>query len=335
MTTPSQTQASTGLSFRRWFNGLERDQRSVVIAYLMIFVLIALGTAFITPNFSSPTFLIQQLRQAAFLGIIAAGQMVVILTGNIDLSVSWTLNLAAVLATSVAAGQDGRLLEGVLAGLGVGVGVGLINGIGVAYLRVPSMVLTLGINALLKGLIVVYNGSAPQFQQAPPFLSWLATTVLGGVVPVVVLLWASISVVTYIVLNRSTLGRKTYAVGNNEIATYLSGVRTRRVLVGAFVLSGLMNALAGLLIAGNAGRSFNEMGETFLLPAIAAVVVGGTSILGGSGKYLGTIAGVILIRLLDSGLNIAQVAPAVKDITFGVVILGMLFLYGRAEKVRE
>lgn len=331
----SQTQDSKGFSLRRWFDGLERDQRSVVIAYLMIFVLIMLGSIFITPNFASPTFLIQQLRQAAFLGIIAAGQMAVILTGNIDLSVSWTLNLAAVLATSVAAGQDGRLLEGVFVGLGVGVGVGLVNGIGVAYLRVPSMVLTLGINALLKGLIVVYNGSAPQFQQAPPFLSWLATTVLGGVVPVVVLLWAAISVVNYIVLNRSTLGRKTYAVGNNEIATYLSGVRTRRVLVGAFVLSGVMNALAGLLIAGNAGRSFNEMGEPFLLPAIAAVVVGGTSILGGSGRYLGTIAGVILIRLLDSGLNIAQVPPAMRDITFGVVILGMLFLYGRAEKVRE
>lgn len=334
-TLPSQTQAKPKFAVLRWLDNMEREQRSVVIAYFMIFLLIVLGTLFVTPNFSSPTFLIQQLRQAAFLGIIAAGQMAVILTGNIDLSVSWTLNLAAVLATSVAAGQNGRLIEGVAVGLGVGVIVGLVNGVGVAYLRVPSMVLTLGINALLKGLIVVYNGSAPKFEQAPPFLSWLATEVLGGVVPVVVILWAVISLINYIVLNRSTLGRKTYAVGNNEIATYLSGVRTRRVLVGAFVLSGVMNALAGLLIAGNAGRSFNEMGEPYLLPAIAAVVVGGTSILGGSGKYLGTIAGVIIIRLLDSGLNIAQVAPAVRDITFGVVILGMLFLYGRSEKIRE
>jgi ribose transport system permease protein len=135
--------------------------------------------------------------------------------------------------------------------------------------------------------------------------------------------------------NRSTFGRKTYAVGNNEIATYLSGVRTPRVLVGAFVLSGVMNALAGLLIAGNAGRSFNEMGEPFLLPAIAAVVVGGTSILGGSGKYLGTIAGVIIIRLLEGALNIVQVPPAMRDITFGLVILAMLFLYGRAAKTRD
>ncbi|MBX3062318.1 MAG: ABC transporter permease [Anaerolineae bacterium] len=324
-----------GFSLRRWFNGLDRENRSVVIAYLMIFVLIALGTIFVTPNFSSPTFLIQQLRQAAFLGIIAAGQMAVILTGNIDLSVSWTLNLAAVLATSVAAGQNENMLVGVLVGLGVGVLVGLINGIGVAFLRIPSMVLTLGMNTLLKGVIVVYNGSAPKFEQAPPFLSQLSTEILGGIIPVVVLLWAGISVINYIVFSRSSLGRKVYAVGNNEVATYLSGVRTRRVLVGAFVISGVMNALAGLLIAGNAGRSFNEMGESYLLPAIAAVIIGGTSILGGSGKYLGTIAGVILIRLLDSALNIVQVPPAMKDITFGLVILAMLFLYGRAEKTRE
>lgn len=333
--TAFSTVDKTKFFIRRWFGNLEREQRSVVIAYLMILVLIFLGTIFVTPNFASPTFLIQQLRQAAFLGIIAAGQMAVILTGNIDLSVSWTLNLAAVLATSIAAGQNEGMLAGVLAGLGVGVIVGLVNGIGVAYLRVPSMVLTLGINALLKGVIVVYNGSAPKFEQAPPLLSWIATEILGDVIPVVVLFWLAISIVNFIVLNRTTLGRKTYAVGNNEVAAYLSGVRTPRVLIGAFVLSGVMNALAGLLIAGNAGRSFNEMGEPFLLPAIAAVVVGGTAITGGSGKYLGTVAGVILIRLLDSALNIVQVPPAMRDISFGLVILAMLFLYGRAEKVRD
>jgi ribose transport system permease protein len=277
---------------------------------------------------------LQQLRQASFLGIIAAGQMAVILTGNIDLSISWTLNLAAVLATSVAAGQDSQLIPGLLVGLGVGVIVGLVNGIGVAYLRIPSMVLTLGMNALLKGATVLYTGSAPQFQKTPEFLSQLATQVLWDIIPVAVLVWAAISLLNIVVLHRSALGRKTYAVGNNEVAAYLSGIRTPRVIIGAFVLSGVMNALAGLLIAGNAGRSFNEMGEAYLLPAIAAVVIGGTSILGGSGKYVGTVAGVILIRLLDAGLSIMSVTPAARQIIFGLVILGMLFLYGRGERVR-
>ncbi len=328
----SSIQKST---LRSWFSNLDRENRSVVISYSMIVLLIIFGTLFITPNFSSPTFLTQQLRLASFLGIIAAGQMAVILTGNIDLSIPWTLNLSAVIATSIMAGLNERLGLGVAAALGIGMIVGLVNGIGVAYLRVPSMVLTLGMNAVLKGITVVYTGSAPQFQQTPELLSRAATEVLFGFLPVAVLLWAFVSLIHYLVLSRSGLGRKTYAVGNNEIAAYLSGVKTPRVLIMVFVLSGALNALAGLLLAGNAGRSFNEMGAPFLLPAIAAVVVGGTSILGGSGKYVGTIAGGIIVRLLDGALNIVQVPPATKDITFGLVILVMLFLYGRGEKVRE
>src|SRR5436190_22686520 len=127
------------------FTRLEREDRSVIISFGMIGVLIVLGTLLITPNFASPTFLTQQLRLASFLGIVAAGQMAVILTGNIDLSVPWTITLSAVLATSIAAGQNDRLIFGAAAGIGVGMLVGLVNGIGVAYLRIPSMVLTLGV----------------------------------------------------------------------------------------------------------------------------------------------------------------------------------------------
>src|SRR5258707_10375771 len=208
-------------SIRTWFTSLDRQNRSVVIAYLMILVLITFGTLFVSPNFDSPTFLIQQLRQASFLGIIAAGQMVVILTGNIDLSISWTLNLAAVVATAVAAGQNQQFVPSLLVGLGIGAGVGLINGFGVAYLRIPSMVLTLGMNALLKGITVAYTGSAPQFQKTPEIMSQAATLVIGDIIPVAVLIWAVISVINYVVLHRTTFGRKTYAVGNNEVATYL------------------------------------------------------------------------------------------------------------------
>lgn len=319
-------------SARNWFGSLDRENRSAVVAYLLVVILVVLGAIFVSPNFLSPTFLLQQLRQSSFLGIIAAGQMIVILTGNIDLSVSWTLNLSAVVATAVAGGRNEMLLPAVVVGLGIGGIVGLLNGIGVAYLRIPSMVLTLGMNTLLKGVMVFYTGSAPQFQQTPELLSFIATEIIGGVIPISLLVWAAVSILNSFVLQRSLLGRKTYAVGNNELAAYLSGIRTSRVLVSAFVLSGVLNALAGLLIAGNAGRSFNEMGEAYLLPAIAAVVIGGTSILGGSGRYIGTIAGVLIIRLLDSGLSVMQIPPAARSIIFGLVILVMLFIYGRADK---
>jgi ribose transport system permease protein len=329
------TQKPSRLSLRERLANIDQENRKVIIAYSMILAIILIGTIFITPNFASPTFLGQQLRLASFLGIIAAGQMAVILTGNIDLSVPWTINLSAVLATSVAAGQNDNLALGIAVGLGTGLLVGLVNGIGVAYLRIPSMVLTLGMNAVLKGITVVYTGSAPQFQETPELLSKVATEFVFGFLPVALIMWGLVSLVQYLILNRSGLGRKTYAVGNNEVATYLSGVKTPRVLIMVFVISGVLNSLAGLLIAGNAGRSFNEMGDDLLLPAIAAVVIGGTSILGGSGKYIGTIAGVIIVRLLDGALNIVQVPPASKDIIFGFVILMMLFLYGRSGKVRE
>jgi ribose transport system permease protein len=314
--------------------GLSREQRNVIIAYSMIIGLIVLGSLAVSPQFASPNFLLLQLVKASILGVVVTGQMMVILTGNIDLSVSWTMNLAAVLLTSIAFGQDERFWVGALAALGVGVVVGLLNGLGVAYLRIPSMVLTLGMNALVKGVTILYTGAQPK-GDTPPLLNFVVHYRFGESLSLVVVIWIIIAIASIIVLQRSSLGRKIYAVGNNEMATYLSGVKTPLVLVSVFVIAGVMNAVAGILLTGYAGRSYNEMGEPYLLPSIAAVVVGGTSILGGSGLYLGTIAGVIIITLLESALSILQISPAGRNIIFGLVILAMLFLYGRGVRVRE
>ena len=196
------------------------------------------------------------------------------------------------------------------------------------------MVLTLGMNALVKGVTILYNGAQPK-GDTPPLLNFVVHHRFGGSLSLVVVIWIIVAIVSIIVLQRSSLGRKIYAMGNNEVATYLSGVKTNLVLVSVFVIAGVMNALAGILLTGYAGRSYNEMGEPFLLPSIAAVVVGGASILGGSGLYAGTIAGVIIITLLESALSILQVSPAGRNIIFGLVILAMLFLYGRGARVRE
>ncbi len=327
------TRVRSHSSMYRWFYGLSQEQRSVVVAYLMIVAIIAFGSL-IMPQFASPNYLLLQLMKASFLGAVAAGQMMVILTGNIDLSVSWTLNLAAVMVTSIAQGQNERLWLGILAGLAVGLIVGLLNGIGVAYLRIPSLVLTLGMDAVVKGVTVLYTGAQPK-GESPEMLNLIVHHKIGGILPSAVLVWAGISVFCYVILHWSALGRKIYAVGNNEICAYLSGIKTHRVLISAFVLSGLMNAIAGILLVGYAGRSFNGMGEPYLLPSIAAVVIGGTNILGGSGLYAGTVAGAIIITLLESTLSIMQISQAGRNIIYGLVILGMLFLYGRGTKIRE
>lgn len=220
-----------------------------------------------------------------------------------------------------------------MAALSVGLVVGLLNGLGVAYLRVPSMVLTLGMNALVKGVTVFYTGAQPK-GDAPSILNFVVHYRLGGGVSMAVIIWMVIAVISIIVLHRSTLGRKIYAVGNNEIATYLSGAKTNLVLISVFVIAGVMYSLAGVLLTGYAGRSYNEMGDPLLLPSIAAVVVGGASILGGSGLYLGTIAGVIIVTLLESVLSLLQIPQSGRNIVFGLVILAMLFFYGRSSKVR-
>jgi ribose transport system permease protein len=144
-----------------------------------------------------------------------------------------------------------------------------------------------------------------------------------------VLCWAVVGAVMVFLLTRTTFGRSIYAIGNRERAAYLSGIDTRRVVMVVFAISGGLSAFGGVLLAGYASKAAQSMGDAYLLPAIAAVVLGGTSILGGRGSYLGTIAGVMLITLLQSILSVMQMPEFGRQIMYGVVIVLMLLLYGR------
>nr|WP_244610703.1 ABC transporter permease [Microvirga pakistanensis] len=274
-----------------------------------------------------PQYLLQQLQVGSFLGIVAAGLMLVILLGHIDLSVPWTLTAAAMMAT--AAGGAWALPVG----LGIGLLVGAINGLGVAYLRVPSMIFTLGVNAVMRGLMVAHTGGFAPQTAATDLMQYLAVARIGGVIPVALLVWLVVSIVVVVVLTRTILGRAIYAIGNRERAAYLSGIQTNRVILVAFALSGAMSGLAGVLLAGYSTKAYQGMGDAYLLPAIAAVVIGGTNILGGRGRYLGTLLGVILIVLLNSVLSIMQMPEAGRQIIYGTVIIAMLLVYGRGNTV--
>ena len=274
----------------------------------------------------SPNYMLQQLQTGAFLGIVAAGMMMVILLGHIDLSIPWTLTAAAMMATTV--GGD----LAIPTAIGVGVAVGLANGIGVAYLRIPSMIFTLGIDSVLRGLMVAHTGGFAPPDQATPLMRFLAADKVLGI-PVAIFVWALVSVVIAFILKRTSFGRSVYATGNREAAAYLSGINTRWVIIGAFVISGVCAALAGVLLAGYSAKAYQGMGNAFLLPSIAAVVLGGTRILGGQGSYTGTIIGVVLIVLLNSVLSIMQMPEAGRQVIYGSVIVGMLLVYGRGQKV--
>jgi ribose transport system permease protein len=304
---------------------------SVLVALLGIVVILLLGSLYL-PEFLSPDYLVLQLRIAAFLGIVAAGEMLVILLGHIDLSIPWTMTAAAMTATTLVGMGDPWAAVAIPAGLAVGAVVGLLNGFGVAYLRLPSMILTLGTNAVLLGLAVIYTGGfAPQTKASALMRTFGKDSSIVGV-PNILWVWLAGSLLLILLLRATPFGRKVYAIGNRERAAYLSGVRTARVVLTCFVISGVASALGGILLAGRLDQSYQGMGDEYLLPAVAAVVLGGTYILGGRGSYVGTVAGVLVISLLSSMLSVMQMPEASRRIIYGIVIIAMLLLNARGTR---
>ncbi|MFO1148615.1 MAG: ABC transporter permease [Alsobacter sp.] len=306
---------------------LSQDDRPILIAGIFIALILCAGTAYTmatqgAATLLSPTYLLQQLQVGSFLGVVAAGMMVVILLGHIDLSVSWTLAAAAMMATAVGGPWA------VPVGIGIGLAAGFVNGIGVGYLRVPSMIFTLGMDAVLRGLMVAHTGGFAPQTAATDLMRFLGAERTAGI-PNALFVWALVSAIIVVLLTRTAFGRYVYALGNREQAAYLSGVRTRGVILVAFMISGACAGLAGVMLAGYSTKAYQGMGVAYVLPSIAAVVIGGTNILGGRGKYLGTVVGVILIVLLNSVLSIMQMPEAGRQIIYGIVIITMLLIHGR------
>jgi len=312
-------------------SGVRRLASGGFVPYALIALLLAVA-AVRSPGFVAPENLRQQLVLASYLGVIAAGQTLVILTGGIDLSVAWNLNLSAILLTQLTdRGSPGWALAAALASAAL---VGLVNGCGVALLRIPSLVMTLGMNAVLAGFTLVYTNGSPQ-GDAPGFVRALAVGRVVGGVPYALLFWLLFGAAVVLLLRRTLYGRRLYAIGNNPAAAFLSGVPVRGTLVATYALCGLCAGIGGVLLTGYSAQSYLGMGDPFVLQSIAAVVIGGTSILGGAGGYGGTVAGAITVVLLQNALQIVGIRFAGQQILYGVIILAMLFVYGRSARVRE
>jgi ribose transport system permease protein len=320
---------------RRRGSGLAAWRRHVdpatMSAFGCIVALLLVGSVY-SSSFLSPEYLLQQLKVASFLGVIATGMMVVILLGQIDLSVPWVVAVGGMMATAATGWGPLGVILAIPVGIACGVALGLVNGVGVAFLRLPSMVVTLAVNAVAQGLMVVHTGGFSPQDASSPAMRFIATghSVLG--IPNALLVWAAVGGAAVFLLTRTTFGRTVYAIGNRERAAYLSGARTRTVVMAAFALSGGLAAFGGVLLAGYASKAAQAMGDPYLLPAIAAVVLGGTSILGGRGNYLGTVAGVILITLLQSILSVMQMEEFGRHVIYGSVIIAMLLVYGRGRR---
>jgi ribose transport system permease protein len=279
------------------------------------------GNAFLTATGVSTTFLF-----AAPLALMAAGQTLVMLTGGVDLSIATTATAGAFLVARI--GEQGTAASIGLALL-AGLVIGLVNGIGVSLFRVNPLIMTLGVSGVTLGLLTILSQRGFT-AVVPDFVITLGSERFLRYIPYDLLVWAPIAAIIILGLRYTGLGRMIYAVGDNPVACRLAGVRVWQVLLSVYVLCGIFSALAGVLLVGFNNAADLGIATPFLLPAVAAVVIGGTSIFGGYGGYGGTILGALILTVLDSLLTILDASAAVKQILYGAIILALAALYARA-----
>jgi ribose transport system permease protein len=309
-------------------------KRPLTIALMAIVVLLA-GGELISPGFASPRQIVTLLTIAALLGVVAAGQNLVILGGRegIDLSVGGIISFAAFLAGNLMQQNDANIAHALALVLGATFLIGLVSGLGVTLLRIPPLVMTLGMLGVVQGGLVLLTRGVPSGRAAPMLGRIVSEPVLFGL-PGILFIWIGVGVILTLVLRRTTFGFNVYAIGANESAAALAGVPVRRTRALVFALSGFFSGLTGILLLGYTEYVFVGAGDQYMLPSIIAVVIGGTSLAGGSGGYVGTMAGAVVLILLQSILTTLNIPPFGRQIIFGVTLLGLMLLYGRQRRLR-
>ena len=279
-----------------------------------------------------PTSITNLLLLASFIGFTAAGQTFVILIGGIDLSIPSVLTAMGIFLSTRTLGQDARVWWVTPLVLLAGVGVGAVNGLGIVLFDVPPVVMTLGMNGIMEGAVLGLTSgfTCPECNSvAPPVVQGAITGQIIPGLPNGVLLWLLVAVIVGLVLGFTTFGRRVYALGNNAMASYLAGVNVRTVTVTVYALSGLFAAIAGIAFTAFGTTATLAKGDPYLFQSIAAVVIGGASILGGRGTYWGTVAGAIFLIVVQAFVFELNVPEATRSIASGAVILVALLLYGR------
>ncbi len=305
------------------FSGLgQRLQQALAfgtLVALIVFFSISSSNFFTFSNVSSI------LLSTAVIGILAVGTTFVIITGGIDLSIGTGMTLCSVVTGLLLTDAGLPLVVGVLGGIAMGALIGAINGFNVAVLGLPPFIATLAMMLVAQGLALVLSGVRPiYFSKVEGFSSIALGTLIPGV-PNAVLILFLLALVAGVILSKTVLGRITYAIGSNEEATRLSGINTRRWTVTIYTLAGLATGLAGVVIASRLNSAQPQLGVGYELQAIAAVIIGGTSLLGGRGTILGTLIGALIMSVLINGLRILAIQPEWQTVVVGIVVLIAVF----------
>jgi ribose transport system permease protein len=299
-----------------------------IYALILLLLAFVIGVELVRPGTVTPLWASNTVLFAAPLAIMGGGQTLVMLTGGIDLSVASVATGAAYLLATSATSSGTTAAIGLA--LLVGLIVGIINGIGVALLRVQPLVMTLGTGLMTGGALIVYSQHMMASQpHVPEIIQTLGAGKIFGLAPINLFLWLIIGGLILFGLERTGFGRLLYAVGDNREACHLAGVRVWRVLFANYLICAILAAIAGLVIVGGTNAADLSLADSYLLPSVACVVIGGTSIFGGRGGYSGTIVGALILTVLTGLLTLLDVSEPIKQILYGAIILSLAAAYAR------
>lgn len=293
--------------------------------FLTLGALILLFIAFsvLSPNFLTFGNVVSWFFSTVVIGTLALGTTFVIISAGIDLSIGTGMSLCAVMSGIFLEHWGLPLIPGVLCAILFGGLIGLINGVNIAILKIPPFIATLAMMMVAQGLALVLSHSSPiYFTKAPDYTQISTGTIIPGLdIPNAVLIFALVAIICAFILNRTVLGSYTFALGSNEEATRLSGVNTRKWRIWIYILGGLFIGLAGVLNSARLASAQPSLGMGYELQAIAAVVIGGTSLFGGKGSVIGTVVGALIMSLVNNGLQIMNVPQEWQKVVLGAVIL--------------
>jgi ribose/xylose/arabinose/galactoside ABC-type transport system permease subunit len=297
-------------------------------AIFLVLFLVYVAAVFVSDAFTKPTYLFNIIRQAAPVGIAAIGVTYVMILGGVDLSIGAIVSLAAVVCATQMNGNPENIPQAILISCLAGIAIGCLNGLLIAYTRVSSFILTLGMGVAVYGLTQIYSGGTARGIVAPGFREFFNGRV-GGYVPVLTIALLILVAIGILVQRRSIFGRQLYLCGSNRQAAILSGLPMKRVTILAYTISGLFGALAGIALLARSGVSSTSAGQGLEFQVLAAVVLGGTTFEGGRGGIGGTIAGCLVLTMAFSLVNIAGLVYHVQLIVMGVIIILASALYGQ------
>ena len=303
-----------------------RDQPLIPLVILLVALVAVLELS--KPGIVNGNWLATTVRAAIPLAILAACQTLAMLTGGIDLSVGAIASMAAFLMATLTTGQ-GPVVAIVIAVAACAI-AGVVNGVGIGVFKVHPLIMTLGMSLVVLGLMSVYQLLMVRSGTlVPEAILWLGSGISLGFLPNSLLVFVPVALLIVIGLRRSGYGRLLFAVGDNPVAARLAGTRVWQVLLGLYILSAVLAAVAGILITGVANTATVSLVEQSVLPSVAAAVIGGTSIMGGRGGYAGTIVGALILTVLTTLLTVLEMPEAVRQVLFGAIIVAVAAAYTR------